>query len=342
MSGLARLVWLTLAAILLISPDVWAQKVDVVRLKNGDRLTCEITNLEQGVLTVSTDPLGTVKIHWGQIESLVSPRGFMVQMATGFRYYGALGTAMPGEVIVIPGGDAQVTLPLTDIVELRPIGQSFWRRIDGNLDVGFSFAQANLETRGTLNAAADYRSRTYHFGASASSQVTTREDVERQYRADVNLNASRYLSLRWYSIFWAGFQQNDELSLDVRVLGGGGLGREIVHTNHRLWSLYGGAAYTSERYIDQPVEESTEAALGGQLDFFSADDNDFTITNRVATYVNIGGRRRLRLELNSAWRQEFLSDFYWSLNGFESFDSDPPPEEKQNDFGISFSIGWKF
>jgi hypothetical protein len=62
----------------------------------------------------------------------------------------------------------------------------------------------------------------------------------------------------------------------------------------------------------------------------------------VVTYYNVCGRARTRIELQSAWRQEFLADFYWSLNGFESFDSDPPADEKHNDSGVSFTIGWKF
>jgi hypothetical protein len=60
------------------------------------------------------------------------------------------------------------------------------------------------------------------------------------------------------------------------------------------------------------------------------------------SYFNLSGRQRVRLELQSAWRYEFLKDFYWSLNGFDSFDSDPPADRKTNDFGVSFSLGWKF
>ena len=87
---------------------------------------------------------------------------------------------------------------------------------------------------------------------------------------------------------------------------------------------------------------SAEAAVGGQLDFFSADNDDFSLTNRAVSYVNLGGRRRVRVEVQSAWRHEFLDDFYWSLNGFNSYDSDPPAEGKQNDSGVSVAVGWKF
>jgi hypothetical protein len=294
------------------------------------------------VLTISTDALGKVPVHWGQIEGLESPRLFVLRIASGDRYYGPLLAAKASEVTVGLGGGASTTVALADVIELVPVGRSFWSRIDGTLDVGFTFTQANLETHATLNGSATYRAQMHQFGVTFGSQVTTREDVDREYRADVNANASRYLSRRWFGIGWGAFQQNDELSLEVRVVGGAGMGHEFVHTNRRLWSIFGGAAYTRELYVDEPIESSVEAAVGGQLDFFSPGSDDYSITNRVVTYYNVSGRARTRIELQSAWRQEFLADFYWSLNGFESFDSDPPADEKHNDSGVSFTIGWKF
>jgi len=62
----------------------------------------------------------------------------------------------------------------------------------------------------------------------------------------------------------------------------------------------------------------------------------------VVTYYSVTGRTRARVEVQSAWRHEFLNDFYWSLNGIESFDSDPPDNKKKNDFSLSLSIGWSF
>jgi len=343
MSGIRRIVWLTLALLLLLCPTAFAQKVDVVHLRNGDRLTCEIKSLSRGVLSVSTDPLGTVAIHWGQVAALESPRPFTVQLTSGLQYYGSfLVGAPPNHIAVNLGGGTTVPLPLSEIVTVVPIGSGFWRRMDGTLDVGFSFAQANLETRATLNGSATYRGIKRYLSLAASSQVTTREDVDREYRADVSLTAGRYLSRRWYLLGWGSFQQNDELSLDLRLVGGAGAGREFVHTNRRLWSLYAGLAATHELYLDTPADDSTEAALGGMLDFFASENDDFAFTNHAVAYINVQGRERLRVDFQSAWRQEFLSDFYWSLNGFQNYDSDPPADEKHTDSGVSFTIGWKF
>ena len=335
-------VWLFLWCLLLVGrPALAADKVDAVYLKNGDRLTCEIKKLDRSVLTVSTDPLGTASVHWGEIVALTSPRMLEVQTVAGDYFYGSLLPAPPGKLVVGQAGGPPIELAMEEVIRLTPIGASVWSRMDGSLDAGFSFAQANLETHYTLNAAATYRSRKYQFGVNGASQLTTREDADRLSRNNLSLTGMRSFDNRWYGIVWGSLQQNEELALDFRALGGGGVGRDLVHTTHRLWSLYGGLVYTHEQFSGEPADESAEAAVGGQIDFFTPGSEDFKITNAIVSYFNLS-RARVRLELQSAWRHEFWKDLYWSLNGFDSFDSDPPAEEKQNDFGVSFTLGWKF
>src|SRR5262245_1574571 len=80
---------LVLAA-LLAAPAAAADKVDVVSLKNGDRITCEVTLLDRSVLSVSTDPLGKVSVHWGEVVAITSPRQFDLQLTSGLHYLGSL------------------------------------------------------------------------------------------------------------------------------------------------------------------------------------------------------------------------------------------------------------
>jgi Protein of unknown function, DUF481 len=329
------------AFLLLGRPLAAADKVDVIQLKNGDRLTCEIKKLDRSVLTISTDPLGSASVHWGEIVGMTSPRTFDIQVASGDHHYGPLLPAPAGQLAVGQSVGSPVTLAMADVIRLAPIGTSFWSRVDGSVDAGFSFAQANLETHYTLNGSANYRGMRNQLGATLASQLTTREDADRLLRNSLGLNGSRSFGNRWYTIGWGQLQQNEELDLDLRALIGGGFGRDIVHTTSRLWSLYTGLAYTNEKFSGESPDQSAEAAVGGQLDFFSPGTEDFKITNSVVSYFRLG-RARVRLELQSAWRHEFFKDFYWSINGFESFDGDPPADEKKNDSGISFTLGWKF
>ena len=41
-----------------------APKTDVVILVNGDRITGEVKALEKGILSYSTDSIGTISIEW--------------------------------------------------------------------------------------------------------------------------------------------------------------------------------------------------------------------------------------------------------------------------------------
>ena len=319
-----------------------ADKIDVVHLKNGDRITCEIKNLDKGLLEVSTDPAGKLSIHWGDVASMESPREFEVEVESGTRNYGSLAASPADSMIVSFKDGSTTTLPMIQVIRLAPIGASIWSRMDGSVDSGFSFTQANVETHLTLNAAATYRGPQNQLSATLSSQLTSREDADRQLRNTLTLTGIRNQPNRWFRLAFGQFQQNDELSLDLRTVAGGGLGRAIVQTNHRQWSTFAGVVYTHEQFAGEEPDNSAEAAVGGALDFFTPGHENFDITNSLVSYTNISGRKRIRLELQSSWSQEFLSDFYWSFNGFDSYDSTPPDANKSNDFGVSFTIGWKF
>ena len=61
-------VFFTLLVLLLANTPCWARpKSDVVTLRNGDRVTCEIKSLYAGLLECSTDAMGTLKIESDEI-----------------------------------------------------------------------------------------------------------------------------------------------------------------------------------------------------------------------------------------------------------------------------------
>jgi hypothetical protein len=65
-----------------------ADKTDVIYMRNGDRVTCEIKRLERGQLKVSTDGMGTVYIEWEDIAQLVSKELYIVELQDGKRVQG--------------------------------------------------------------------------------------------------------------------------------------------------------------------------------------------------------------------------------------------------------------
>src|SRR5947209_8407420 len=85
------------------------EKTDVVYLKNGDRITCEIKSLIDGVLLVSLDYVdGAMSVDWKKVVRVESTQRFVVITYEGVTY---TGTLSPGK-----RSDAEET-----IVQLTPL-----------------------------------------------------------------------------------------------------------------------------------------------------------------------------------------------------------------------------
>ncbi len=339
---LALIVGITMGALFPCAGRVLAApKVDVVTIERGTRLMCEIKGLDRGRLTIGTDALDTVYVYWDRIEGVTSPRVFEVELQDGRRYYGSLDVVAPRRLRVGPAGTG-TELDMHAIIRITPIEASFWNRLDGHVDFGFSFNKAQLETRWTLNGAVDYRSRNYEGSVTLASQLTAREDADGLSRNTLSLSGKRLFRRRWFGVVVGQLQENQELSLDLRSVIGGGAGRYVVQSNSTTLQLYSGVVHTREQFSGEDVRNSPEVLLGTKWDWFSARNNDLDLSTTAIGYFNVGGTARTRFELQSAFRVEFLSDFYFSVNGFNSVDSSPPEGRANSDVGVSLSLGWKF
>src|SRR5215469_18799162 len=87
-----------------------APNTDVLVMKNGDRMTCQIKGMSGGVLYVGLDyVIETLSVDWSKVAHLESKQLFLIKTEDGAVYRGALRTAERGgdrpiaiEVIVSP------------------------------------------------------------------------------------------------------------------------------------------------------------------------------------------------------------------------------------------------
>jgi hypothetical protein len=123
---------------------------------------------------------------------------------------------------------------------------------------------------------------------------------------------------------------------------GGGLSRMLVQSNNTLLTVVGGAAYTNEEYSGVEDESVAEALAGLRWEFFTFDGRSTNLLVGISTFYALNRDARFRLELNTSFRSDIVGDLYWSINSFDSFNSDPPAGQKKNDFGVSAAVGWSF
>ena len=68
-------------------------------------------------------------------------------------------------------------------------------------------------------------------------------------------------------------------------------------------------------------------------------DTQFTLIG----YEGVPDWDRFRLEVDARIRREMFKDFNVTLRAYESYDSRPPTAEAaNNDFGLSFALGWTY
>jgi hypothetical protein len=79
--------------LLYVAPLFAGENTDVIVMKNGDRFTCEIKGLSDGVLSVSLRYVdGTISVQWSQVAQLQSKRLFLVKTESGVVYTGTIST----------------------------------------------------------------------------------------------------------------------------------------------------------------------------------------------------------------------------------------------------------
>ena len=326
-----------------ISGSASAQKTDTLRLKNGDRLVGEVKSLNHALLRYSTDNLSTVSIEWDAVASLVSRSAFEVELQSGEKHYGSLTTA-PSGYLVVAGPSATDTLALVLVVHIVPMSQRFWSRVDGYVDLGFTYQQANHNLQFTLGAEARYRGPKAMFTIQGSHFVQDQDSLNPTSRSSIALTEQAFLRNRWIAILNQGYERNEELELIGRTKFALGGGRYMVQNDAMEVTLGAGAVLLHERYLGQEDGSTTvEGQITGQLNAFRYNSPKLDLTTSLNVYPGISEWGRVRIDFDTRVSYELIKDFYLTLSLFERYDSRPPSETAaKSDFGTTLSISWSF
>jgi hypothetical protein len=319
-------------------------KTDVVTLANGDRLTGEIKGLERGRLEFSTDDAGTLYLEWDKLVSVVATaRRVEVVTEDGLRFLGSLGAADRRSIAVV-APDQTVTLAMSEVTIIRPIGTSFWRKLDGSLDAGFSYTRSSGVAQLNVNSDTVYRKFATQTRLAASLIVTETEDSEgRNDRGMLEASHLRYPWREWFVTGAARFETNESLGLELRSQIGAATGPRLVNSNRGHVLLGGGIVVNDERGVDVEPQQNLEALLAFYGSFFTYDRPKTNLDATLQYYPSLSDPGRHRVQLDAAARREFFKDFFVSLSLYNSYDNQPPnPNADTNDVGVVASIGWSY
>ena len=322
-----------------------AQKTDIITLDNGDRITCEIKELERGRLRCKTDAMGTVYIEWDHVAAIDTDKTLEIELETGERYFGSI---KPGETAAemnVTIGQASTPVPSATVAFVKPINATFWGRLDGGIDFGASFTQADNQLDYSLTATSKYTGQTNTFNTTLSSLIKRRDGADTTNRQVFTGQWIR--QLRWrrrFGLAVVGLEHNEELDLDLRASGGYGVGRFLKQTNRWTWAAYATGIYSREVFIGEETgQNNLEAGLGTNLQVFTFGDHDTDVSTTFVVLPSLSDFGRVRLQFDAKVKREFVKDLYFSIDLFETYDSNPPQEgAKKNDLGFTMALGWSY
>lgn len=311
---------------------------------NNDKITGEIKLLEFGKLKLSTSDLGTIYIEWDKIKTIYGNKNFEITYANNMKRYAGFGISdIPGTVLLTTEM-GQNLVKLEDIVEVVPIKNTFWSRIDGKIEAGVNYTKANENFQFNTDFYADYRGTNFMTGIRNSNQYTDQPNQNLTQRSDLNVYLTRFLTQNWYLDANATAERNTELGLDYRVLSGFGLGHDMLRAVRSRLSVGAGVYWNWEKGLDTSFVSSTaEAAFTVMLKKLKYDSPKLDFYTQATVFPSLSeqGRVRFQYDLNTDF--EIISDLYVGMKVYFTYDSQPRSENASDrDYGIRSVIGYKF
>lgn len=340
-NNLFTLVVLAALQICLSNGALAHRKTDIVTLFNGDKVTGEITRLYGGLLQLSTDAMGTITVEWPYISKVESEFNYEIRTSDGDRYFGSLEeTAHPGQLMVTALGE-QLTLEMVQVVELRPIENTFLERLELRLSAGYSFTRASSVAQTTLNTEIGYEDEQSRNTVSGRLTITqTNDETTQSSRINVARQTWRDREDTFRLVF-GNYETNDELALDHRLSAGIGVGRYFI--DRRGMRLLGatGIQVLTEASTDGTEQQSSELFLSAKYSAWRFDTPELDLDIGVDLYPSLTESGRVRGDSDITLSWELVKDFTWDISAYGTFDNEAEGD-KQFDYGITTGVGWKY
>jgi hypothetical protein len=351
---------LTLCTLLLVKaiPVSAGTKTDLVVLKNGDRLTCEIKKLNSGILYLSLGyALGTISVNWAEVAELKSGQLFLVKTEDGSLYRGTLSTTVNGasgqmNVEVIESTNQRVYLEQSRVIRIDRTSDAFWQRFNGTLSSGLNYSKGNQATQYNLSSETEYLRERWSARANFYSDLAASHGAPTSTRNQLSFTGRHLLSRPHY--FYEGlvsFLQSSEQGIQIQRLVGGGIGWFLKDTNDMSIAVSGGVAWQRTNYdqsaFSLPAQDVGAAlALIGtalaliELKLFRFDQSNVNIQTGVFPAFSDPGR--VYVTTNVSYFIKLFGKLSWNVNSYGNWDTRPPVHFSGSDYGATSGLSLSF
>ncbi len=340
-------IWILLSA----SPLFARNNTDVIIMKNGDHITCEIKALSAGVLSIKLSYVqGTVGVQWSQVARLQSDQLFLVRTEEGRVYTGKLSAAaaagdraMTIEVASAP--ETEVVVSQAQLVKLDQTAEGFWQRFNGAVNTGILYSKGNESAQYNISSLVEYSRERWSAQAGFNSSLASSSKASVSSRNQVDLSGMKLLPWNnWFYLGSGNFLQSSVQGIDLQTTLGGGVGRYLVNSNQASFYVLGGLAWQNAQYtpyaVRQTAQNAASALVASELKVFRFKKTDLDISAVILPGISEPGR--VRVNTNASYYIKLFSDLSWNFSFYGNWDNQPPPTLSGSDYGTSSGFSWTF
>lgn len=352
---------------LIISTFLLAQALlaDQVTLKNGDRLSGNITKYDGKNLVIKSELAGDVTIPWANVTAVTSTQPLNVTLKDGQKIVGVVTTdggkfdvatketgnvAAARDSVMYIRSDAEQKAYDTEIERYKnPRLIDLWT---GTFDLGFAQTHGNTDTETfTMGANAvratsrDKITVSYTQIYSSSNASGTSLTTANAKRGGINYNLN--IAPKAF-VFGLVDLENDQFqSLDLRFAPAGGFGYHAVKSANTVLDLSLGGSYDKE-FFSAPVGSpaGTGDVTHGYAEILVGEElthkvtKTFSMHENLVFYPNVSsfGNYRMNFDISAvAAIKKWMS---FQISASDRYLSNPLPGRKDND--ILFTTGLRF
>ncbi|OHX66088.1 DUF481 domain-containing protein [Flammeovirga pacifica] len=338
------------AAFIFISLFSFGQ-IDSLVLTNGDVIVGEIKSMDRGVIQIETPYSDSdFKIEWSGIKEIFGETNFMITTTDGQRYDGKISMAEDGAFQLNTKNNGLVEINRNEIVNLKSVNSTFISKLSASIDVGYSYTKANNLSQLNANGYVGYTTNRWSTDINLSSLKSTQDNVDAIERNEGTLTGNYFLPRDFYITASGSYLSNTEQSINLRLVGTGGLGKYVLHTNTAYWGFSTGASFLQESFdpvfnaedstfTKTPDRSEAEWYLGMELNLF--DTGDLSFKTSAKGYRALASYDRWRADVNANLKYDLPYDFYVKGSYNLNYDSQPAEAGKEVDYQYTIGFGWE-
>ncbi|HVZ17404.1 MAG TPA: DUF481 domain-containing protein [Terriglobales bacterium] len=341
----------TLCAILISLLLSSLAAADEVVLKNGNHLTGDIVKLDDNKLVLKTDFADTINIKWDAVSSFTAATPVVLQ--TTDKKIAVTNLERKDNTIAVNANTAQpVEIEAANLKGLRSQGEedTYERSLHpglmmgwaGGANFGLALASGNSDTlsvstglnlnRATLNDKISLYATSVYSKDNAVDSITANA-IQGGFRYDRNITQ------RLFAYVGSDFEYDDLQKLDIRAIPNGGLGYHAIATPRTILDLFGGVAWTHERYGTGVTNNIFSPSIGEEFSHQLSANTVFKERAFFFPYVTGDQAGDYRFAFDAGLSTKISRWLSWQTSLSDHYVSNPIPGTKGNDLLLSTGLG---